>query len=103
MRPHDGAFAYPQFLNRGAYQPRQVHPCRPADPVNGHGRGALFPSWAQEIRRLCLRDPVFRDLCEDLEEAHSSLLRIVIFFGQGERTEFEEDQTVIAVRAKADT
>jgi hypothetical protein len=34
---------------------------------------ARFPERANEIRRMCLRDSLFRSICEDLVLAYSSL------------------------------
>jgi hypothetical protein len=68
---------------------------------------ALFPGQTKEILRLSLRDPDFRDLCEDLEDAQASLTRLVFLSGQDERPEVAEYRTIIAeledeIRAQVD-
>ena len=56
----------------------------------------MFPGQTQNILLLSLRDPVFRSLCEDLEDAHASLARLASLPGPGERPEVAEYRTIIA-------
>jgi len=56
----------------------------------------MFPGRTQEILQLSLRDPHFRDLCEDLSDAHASLNRLIANSAQGERPEVAEYRTIIA-------
>jgi hypothetical protein len=55
---------------------------------------AMFPGRTQEILQLSLRDPAFRGLCEDLEEAQASLMRLANLPGPGERPEVAEYRTI---------
>jgi hypothetical protein len=57
---------------------------------------AMYPGQTQDILLLSLRDPVFRSLCEDLEDAHASLARLASLPGPGERPEVAEYRTIIA-------
>jgi hypothetical protein len=57
---------------------------------------AMFPGRTQDILLLSLRDPAFRGLCEDLEDAQASLTRLANLPGQGERPEVAEYRTIIA-------
>jgi hypothetical protein len=57
---------------------------------------AMFPGRTEEILRLSLRDPDFRDLCEDLADAQSSLSRLSAYPGPVERPELAEYRTIIA-------
>lgn len=53
----------------------------------------MFPGRKHELRRLSLRDPVFRDLCEDLCEAHEALARFLAL--SEERPEVAEYRVII--------
>jgi uncharacterized protein YdcH (DUF465 family) len=57
---------------------------------------AIFPGRTQEILKLSLCDPKFRDLCEDLEAAQASLARMAALPGPVERPEVAEYRTIIA-------
>jgi hypothetical protein len=56
----------------------------------------MFPGRTEEVLRLSLRDPAFRDLCEDLEDAQASLSRLATRAGPAERPEVAEYRTIIA-------
>jgi hypothetical protein len=56
----------------------------------------MFPGRTQEILRLSLSDTTFRDLCEDLADALTSLDRLAPLPGQVERPEVAEYRTIIA-------
>jgi hypothetical protein len=56
----------------------------------------MYPGRTQEILQLSLRDPAFRSLCEDLEDAQASLTRLANLSGQAERPEVAEYRTIIA-------
>ncbi len=57
---------------------------------------AMFPSGKQEILQLALKDPVFRDLGEDLNDAHDSLGHFLALSGEGERPEVAEYRAIVA-------
>jgi hypothetical protein len=56
---------------------------------------AIFPRRV-EILRIYLRDPTFRDLCEDLVEAHQSFQRLKAVPGTPERMELAEYSRLIS-------
>lgn len=56
----------------------------------------MFPGRKHELLGLSLRDPLFRDLCDDLCEAHDSLERLLSLSGIPERPEVREYLTIIA-------
>lgn len=56
----------------------------------------MFPGQTQQILQLSLRDPVFRGLCEDLEDAQASLTRLANRPGPEEHPEVSEYRTIIA-------
>ncbi|MCU0854433.1 MAG: hypothetical protein MUF63_05870 [Rhodobacteraceae bacterium] len=56
---------------------------------------ALFPRRV-EILRIYLSDPAFRDLCEDLVEAHQSFQRLKALPGTPERMELAEYSRLIS-------
>jgi hypothetical protein len=55
----------------------------------------MFPGRKRELLRLSLRDPVFRDLSDDLCEAHESLARFLALSDGGERPEVAEYRVII--------
>jgi hypothetical protein len=57
---------------------------------------AMFPGKRRELLRLSLKDPVFRSLCEDLDEAHDSLARFLVLSKAEERPEVPEYRAIIA-------
>jgi hypothetical protein len=56
----------------------------------------MFPGRTQEVLRLSLSDTTFRDLCEDLADALSSLDNFSSLPGQVERPEVAEYRVIIA-------
>lgn len=51
---------------------------------------ARYPRRWRTVLRLALSDPAFRDLCDDLSEAHDSLNRLIHQFPGQDRPEFAE-------------
>jgi hypothetical protein len=56
----------------------------------------MFPARKHELLRLSLSDPVFRDLSEDLSDAHESLAHFLSLSGTEERPEVAEYRAIIA-------
>ena len=57
---------------------------------------AIFPGQTQALLQLSLRAPAVRSLCEALEDAHASLMRLASLPGPKERPEVAEYRIIIA-------